>query len=418
MPRKKKPDDALATLLEAAPPRTVLELVIQLAATRPDIRRECFDYLKKHVPLPARQKKQSEGEVVLALWSELAPDLDELDEYGGGDYGMADHAATLLYEIEQKLSKKNKIEAGFRHELLDNVLPYIESGNAGLDDALYDVAYATCDDDNDLRSLAEAFEMMSGDWKTEHARRIYRKLGDRDKYLELRNRKMVYGADYYDLASFYWKTGEKKKAMQVAEDGLRKAQGRMDELRQFVAQRAKAAGNRERYLELQFAHATDPLTCDKYKAFRKICTKTEWRKYEAIILARLKGARDTEQLKIRMHRKEYKAAAAVLTKGRYPLSAWDSDYEIQTAKRLERRFPEEILKYYLSGLGNMKTNAVRKEYARKAKVMAKIRHLLVEVLNDKARWRASAIKIKQDNLKRPAFQEEFAKAVLDWGKLK
>jgi len=30
---------------------------------------------------------------------------------------------------------------------------------------------------------------------------------------------------------------------------------------------------------------------------------------------------------------------------------------------------------------------------------------------DKARWRAFAIRIKQDNLKRPAFQEEFAKAV-------
>ncbi len=119
-----------------------------------------------------------------------------------------------------------------------------------------------------------------------------------------------------------------------------------------------------------------------------------------------------------MHRKEYKAAAAVLTKGRYPLCAWDSDYEIQTAKRLEGRFPEEILKYYLSGLGTMKTNAVRREYIRKAKVMAKIRHLLVELLNDKAQWRAFAIKIKQDNLKRPAFQEEFAKAVPGWGELK
>ena len=41
-----------------------------------------------------------------ALNAELAPDLDELDEYGGGDYGLVDHVGTLLYEIEQKLSKK------------------------------------------------------------------------------------------------------------------------------------------------------------------------------------------------------------------------------------------------------------------------------------------------------------------------
>jgi len=49
MPRKKKQDDALAALLEAAPSRTVMDLLVRLAATRPDVRRECFNYLKKHV---------------------------------------------------------------------------------------------------------------------------------------------------------------------------------------------------------------------------------------------------------------------------------------------------------------------------------------------------------------------------------
>jgi len=418
VPGKRKQPDALAALLKAAPSRTVKELLVKLAATRPDIRRECFEYLKKHAPLSARQQKQSEGEVLLALWSELDPDLEELDECGGRDYGTGDHVGTLLYEIKQKLSGKNRIEARFRHDLLDYVLPYIESGNAGLDDELYDVAYATCHDNHDLRALAEAFERMSGDWKTEHARRIYRKLGDRDKYLELRNRKMIYGVDYHDLAGFYWESGEKEKAMQVAEDGLRKAQGRMDELRQFVAQRLKTTGNRKRYLELQFAHATDHLTCDKYKAFHKLCTRTEWREYETKILARLNNAWDTERLRIHMHRKEYEAAVAVLANGRYPLCAWDNDYQVQTAKRLEGRFPEEILKYYLSGLGNMKANAVRQDYARKAKVMAKIQRLLVEVLDDMARWRVFAVKIKQDNLKRSAFQEEFANAVPGWRELK
>jgi len=417
MTRKNKQDDALAALLHAAPASTLSELVIRLAATRADVRRECFDYLKKHVHLSARQKKQSEGEILLALWSELDPDLCELDDYGGGDYDLKDHVADLLCEITQMLSRK-KIEVEYRHELLDCVLPYIESSNAGLDDELYDVAYATCYDDNDMRALAEAFEIMGRDWQIGHARRIYRELGDRDKYLELRNRKMIYGADYYDLVSFYWKAGEKKKALQVAEDGLNKGQGRMDELRQFVAQRAKDAGNRKRYMELQFSQTTDRLTCDKYKAFRKLCTRAEWREYEIKILAQLKNTWDTEQLKIHMHRKDYAAAATVLTEGRYPLHTWDSDYKIQTAQRLESRFPEEILKYYLSGLGNMKTNAVRKEYTRKAHVMSKIRRLLVEVLYDKARWRAFAIRIKQDNFKRPAFQEEFAKAVSGWRELK
>ncbi len=417
MARKQTQVDALAELLAAAPSKILADLLIRLAATRPDVRRECFDYLKKHVPLSESRKNQSEGEISLALWSELEPDLSELDEYGGGDYDMVDYVADLLYQIEQQLSRK-KIDAGHRRELLDKVLPYIESGNAGLDDPLYDLAYATCYDDRDLRFLAEAFETIGSDWKIEHARRIYRQLGDRDKYLELRKRKMVYGADYYDLASFYWKSGEKQKAVQVAEEGLKNAEGRKDELRKFLAQRAKDSGNRERYMELQFAQTVSDLTCDQYKAFQKLCTNTEWKVYEPKILARLKDAWTSEQLRIRMHRKEYDKAVTILVNEGYPFTAWDSDYEIQTAKRLEQRFPEEILKYYLSGLGNLRTNAVRKEYARKAQVMVKVRRLLVVVMKDKERWRSFGVKVKRDNIKRPAFQEEFAKAVPGWAKLR
>jgi hypothetical protein len=44
----------------------------------------------------------------------------------------------------------------------------------------------------------------------------------------------------------------------------------------------------------------------------------------------------------------------------------------------------------------------------------KIQRLLIEILDDMARWRVFAVKIKQDNLKRPPFQEEFAKAVPGW----
>ncbi len=407
----------MAALLETAPKAKLVDLIVSVAASHPAVRRECLAYLNRHIVLSPNQKKQSEGEKLLALWAELAPDLDELDAYGGGDYDADSHVSSLLQEIAQALSRK-KTPAAYRQQLLDNVLPYIESGNAGLDDNLYDVAYAACYTDDDWGALAEAFETMGEDWKLDHARRIYRKLGNREKYLELRQRKLDTGADYYDLADFHWKAGERQKAMEVAEEGLHRGKGRMDELRQFVAKRAKSAGNRERYLALQFDQAIDHLTCDKYKAFRKLCTAAEWKHYEAKILAQLANARDTEQLRIRMHRKEYEDAVAVLTRCRHPLYAWDSAYELQTARRLESRYPEAILKYYLSGLGNLKNNAPRKEYTRKAQVMKKVHHVLVDVLHDAPRWRDFAIKVKQNNIKRPAFQEEFAKAVPGWRALK
>jgi preprotein translocase subunit Sss1 len=168
---------------------------------------------------------------------------------------------------------------------------------------------------------------------------------------------------------------------------------------------------------LQFAQTTDVLTLKKYKAFKKMCKKSEWERFEPNVLAHLKDAWRTEQLKIRMHRKEYDEAMAILTKGRYPTMNWGAGDEIQTAKKLEKRYPEKILKYYLSGLGNLTVNATRKEYARKAKVMAKVRRLLIEVIGDETRWKKLAAKVKQDNIRRPAFQQEFAKLLPGWREL-
>jgi len=258
---------------------------------------------------------------------------------------------------------------------------------------------------------------MNSEWKTDHARRIYRRLGDRDKYLELRARRMEYGADYHDLATFYWDSGEKEKALQAAEDGLRQAKGRMDELRAFVAARAEETGDREKYMALQYDQTIDNLTFEKYKAFKELCSGEEWCLFEPQLLLQFEHAGEGHRLKIRMHRKEYDEALAILTGERYPLSSWGGEYQIQVAQELEQRYPEKILKYYLSGLGDLERNADRKEYIRKARIMVKVRHVLVDVLGDVARWEKFARQVKRDNLRRPAFQQEFAQVVPDWREL-
>ncbi len=217
MAKKPKKGDALTELLSAASHKVLSKLIVELATEFPDVRRECFDFLKSQVSVAEALVQRSEGEAVLALWSELAPDLEELDDYGGGDYATSDHVADLLYQVQKRLDSQ-KVDADSRQEILEVTLPFIESSNAGLDDMLYDVAYAT-------------------------------------------------------------------------------------------------------------------------------------------------------------------------------------------------------FKYYLSGLGNLERNAERKEYARNAKVMVKVRHMLVEVLGDGARWEKFATKIKKDNLRRPAFQQEFARVVPGWREL-
>ena len=184
MAKKPIQKDALNELLAAASSKVLTDLIRQLTIGRPDVRRECFEFLKSQVQVSKALKGKSEGEIVLALWAELEPDLEELDDYGGGSYDVEDHVADLLDQIRMQLESK-RVAAEYRQEILTQVLPFIKSGNAGMDDPLYEVAYAACYDNADLRGLAEAFEAMKDEWKVGRARDIYRRVGDRDKYLYL-----------------------------------------------------------------------------------------------------------------------------------------------------------------------------------------------------------------------------------------
>ncbi|MCG8642285.1 MAG: hypothetical protein MI862_21345 [Desulfobacterales bacterium] len=410
---KTNKDTALVKLIAAAPAKALSELILNLAENDPGIRRECFDYLKENTAVSKMLERQSEGEAIMSIWAELLPDLEDLDAYGGGPYGVEDQVWELLYEITKRLTSK-KVDEMYRREILDAVLPFIKSRNSGAGDALDELAYAACHSESELRYLAQSLEDMHDDWQTRNARIIYRQIGDHDKYLELRLKHMEFGADYHDLAGFYWEAGEKKKSIQIARKGLKKATGRMDELRAFVAERAQESGDRTTWIELQFDQATDCLTLDKYKKFKNACKTEEWKEYEPKVLKKMKDTGKTEQMKIHIYRKEYDSVVRLLSKCRYPRYDWESNTDICIAKKLEKRYPEKVLKWYLSGLGNLSSSQKREEYARKAEVMAKVRHMLVDVMDDETRWKKLAVKVKNDNLRRPAFQQEFAHAVPGW----
>jgi len=404
----------LTDILQKADSDILRRLVQNLAAARPDVRRECFDFLKAKVALPAAAEAEAEAQAIFALWDEIEPDLSELDEYGGGDYDLQDRVGQRLYDLCKKL-ENTRAGRDNRRALLDEVMPYIRSGNAGMDDSLYDVAYTACHNDADLRDFAEHLESIGKDWPLDHARRIYRQLNDREKYLALRARRMTYGGDYHDLATYYWEHGQKEQALATAREGMEKATGRMDELRAFLSDRARESGDRQGFLELQFAQASDRLTLTGYKAFRKICKPDEWPQYEPRMLAAIEKAWDTERLKIHMARKEYERAVNILSAMRYP-NFTDGDV-LRVAKQLEQKYPAKILAFYMSGLGNLDRSCQRKTYAQKAKVALKVRHMWLDVTKESAKWEAFAKQVKAVNQRRPAFQQEFAKVIPDWNTL-
>jgi len=384
-------------------------LVLRLAGTHPEIGEECCSFLAPRVPT----KEEAAARAVFSLWDELEADLEELDARGGGDEEQEDRVAGLLVEVAGKL-KEGLVPREDRRALLDEVMPYIASANSGMEDDLYHVAYAACYDDEDLRDLAERLVALNQLWPRDHARRIYRRIGDREKYLALRALDMKYGSDYYDLATFYWESGERDRAIQVAREGLENGQGRLDELRQFLAQRALEAGDRAEYLELQFAQATGPLTEESYRAFRKLCSDAEWEVYEPRVLAALERLHPEQRLPIHLLREEYDLAVGILAGMRYPREGYHGYFALRAAEQLETRYPDQVLAFYMTGLGPLGLTASRKEYARNAQVALRLRHMWVDVLRQPEKWRAFAKKVKEENQHRPAFQEEFARVIPDW----
>jgi hypothetical protein len=149
-----KNTDSLHEVVQAAGVDVLRQLVLRMAATRPDLRRECLDFLMRNVPLAGAAKASAQAGAAFAIWMELEPGLAELDTYGGGDEDTQGNVGALLCELSERL-KEGDLPLKDRRALLDLVFPYIDSGNAGMDDMLYDLAYAACHGEEDLRDLAE-----------------------------------------------------------------------------------------------------------------------------------------------------------------------------------------------------------------------------------------------------------------------
>lgn len=408
-------NDPLISMLNASSKGDLIELIKELMGNDLSIRRICIDHLKEKVTVSPTVTTAAESSAALTLWYELEPELSELDEYGGGDYRLMEEVGDDLYQLSEKLDEITLTDED-RDELLDEVISYIQSGNSGMEDSLYDIAYGLCKTDESLKELAERFENLKQDWPIDHARRIYRRIGEHKKYLELRSLKMKYGSDYYDLASYYWDIGEKSKAVDTAQKGMKSAQGRKDELKIFLAERAKEAGDRDTYLEYYFSCKTDSLTLSLYKEIENECNKEEWKKYEPKLLEIMKKNFNIQAVKIHLYRQEYETALQYFKEDR-KVSYYGSSVVFSVAEELENRYPEEILMFYESLVGNLNISASRKVYSENAVAVARVRRVLVDVMKRTDRWKKYALPIKTNNAKRPAFQDEFASVIPGWKSL-
>lgn len=323
---------------------------------------QILEFLRIKVDVPENIKQKSDEEAIWSTWNDLEDDLSELDEYGGRDYDTEDYVSDLLYELSTKLKEFNTSKE-FRYDILDCILEYIKSDNAGMSDALYEAAYSIVKNDEDSRHLAECFESIGCNT---NAMGLYKEIKNEENYIRLRKDRLEYGLDYYDLVMFYWDKGSKKEAIDVLEKGLKYGKGRMTELKMFASEQAKENGNRDLYLKLEFDESSERLSHKSYQTIKSKCNVAEWKKYEPLILKRLDRAWPEQKLKIFLSRMDYDSIFKIVTKISYPEF-------YSTVTILKSKFPDEILNYYLRGIGNYNISATRKVYHKNALSAAQVK---------------------------------------------
>ncbi len=98
-------------------------------------------------------------------------------------------------------------------------------------------------------------------WRKERIMVIQKKyLKDDDAYLKMRKDDLHYGGDYWDLAEFYTGKGELKTAVEIAEEGLLKGDGRLTELFEFLSDhyaKSRDTANLERVVQYAIKKKSD-----------------------------------------------------------------------------------------------------------------------------------------------------------------
>lgn len=400
----------LNTMIEKADKPILESLLIKLANESSENFRCVLNYLEKNVALEPLEASQSLKEKFVSLWREAKPLIEELDEYGGGDDEQYEEVYDILEGVTDALETED-LDKITRMNFIDEAFQFIKSGNSGMVDELDDIIHSACYDEEDWRYLASKFEVLSDKYEVQKAMKIYRKLGDNQKYLDLRLKFMEYGFDYYDLVTFYEEEGNHEKAVALAIEGKEKGAGNISPLVDFLINEAKNNNNRELYLKLEFDKALKGFNYSSYKHFKSVCTNEEWVYYEPQILKQLNKAYERDQMLIFIDREEYPKALEILNK-ETPYGIFHIDYDI--AEKLKTRYPKDIVNYYIRALGNYNTAKDRKAYADQAKLALRIKEIYLNNLNDPASWRELLINIKNSNKRRPALQEEFSKIIPEW----
>ena len=237
--------DTVKKLLANQERTELYSIISKLSNYSEDAEEWLLDYCSK-------KGKKSDSSLIVEkqiqhYWSVAEDIIDEANMYGG-TYNE-DDAYDALDKIDE-LAKKNKISWECRRDIVDSMLEQFYIGNSGFDDTLIDTCEILCQSKEEKLYLADKISESSSDYYRKYAAGIYLKYGKDETFIELQSKNLEYGSDYIRLADYYKKNKQMDKAISLVEEALKKCNGRLDEVYEWLFKEYKRKKQERKILDL------------------------------------------------------------------------------------------------------------------------------------------------------------------------
>ena len=422
-------------------------LVQNLIRKNPEVHRLVLEWFKERAEASSVVEEVAtlNDELLMEYWEKAEDIISEFNEYGGGPGDEEEEAYQWLNEISE-LIKAGNISSNAKIEFLDEAFVEYDVGNSGFEDDLMHIFFDICDTKEEWEYLVEKLAKRPSDWRKKLIMRIQKNyLCDERAYLEMRMNNLDYGMDYWDLVEFYVKKGDLQNALETAEQGVLKGEGRLTELFQFLFEHFaakrdtpnverivrvaltrkseekdmldrlfeyyKTQGNYEKAKEaLQKAYkimryGNYYAEYNKMKAFMRAA---DWKQVEPEIFKDIQEKDICDYLRICLDKNMKETVLHTILNP--PDMQWGMRNKFdEFAAKLEEDFPEKIIEYYWQNAYRNIPGGNRNTYRIAAGYLAKVKRIYVNLLKDESGWKKRFSELKVEFKNRPAFLDEVRK---------
>lgn len=413
---------------------------------------------KLEVFIKAVEKSDNKTKIEI-YWSIAEEILEKLEEYDGMyDVPIEDTAIEVIEEIIE-LFKKDKTKLVIERKKIINELMKHYLTDCSISDNLYTYAEDLCLEKDDFKIIIEHIKIKAS--KTSYGSHykdlladLYEKIQDEASQLKTLENNLKYGSDYWKLAEYWIGKNDDSKALSIVLEGIKKGEGRKDELYEYMENiyleqknypmlmkllQDKISSNKFRYAEDFLKDSTYKLLVEYYKDSEnytgikdlynlnlkitipdfkfykeaKAFFKSEdFPEFEKKIIKKLTintenysfgvNSIDETLLKIYLEKNDYDSLFKIAKKSISCLQKYET--------KLIKTHHEYYLKEYMSQVKNLIAGRSREHYKNTIPYIKGIKKIYVSILKDDMKWREYITNIKVLYSKLKALQDELTKA--------